>query len=58
LIAQQNTEDFNLKIRQIINNIDQIREEKKQRYEYAQKFSWETEAEKLLKIVHNILESK
>ncbi|NJO88493.1 MAG: hypothetical protein HC831_05650 [Chloroflexia bacterium] len=43
-------------IEKIINNIDQIRTNKKFRFEYAKKLAWENEGSKLLNVWDSILE--
>lgn len=54
LISEQNTESFEKAIRKIILDIDKIRDKKKERFNYAQKFSWENESEKLNEIWNNL----
>jgi hypothetical protein len=39
---------------QIIENIDLIRKEKKNRFEYAKKLGWESESQKLVEIWQDI----
>ncbi|NOZ34232.1 MAG: glycosyltransferase family 4 protein [Chlorobi bacterium] len=55
LISEQNIESFANSIEKIINNISQIRKNKKSRFNYAQKLSWEKESEKILEIWNEIL---
>jgi hypothetical protein len=46
-ICKQQTEDFVIQIGSIISDIQIIRDHKANRFEYAQRFSWEEESQKL-----------
>ena len=49
-LTAQTTEAFEKSIKEIINNIDEIRKNKQKRFEYAQQLAWENEREKLVSI--------
>ncbi len=49
-ISEQNIESFEKATAKIIENIAEIRKNKKQRFEYARKFTWGKESEKLKEI--------
>jgi glycosyltransferase involved in cell wall biosynthesis len=55
LITKQKTDDFITSIEKIINNISEIRNNKKSRFNYAQQLSWENESKKLNTIWNKIL---
>ena len=55
LITKQKTDDFIISIEKIINNISEIRSNKKSRFNYAQQLSWENESKKLNSIWNKIL---
>lgn len=49
-ICSQNTKDMQVSIRELLNKKEQIRANKKQRYQNARSLAWEKESKKLLKI--------
>lgn len=55
LVTNQNVQDMQEQIEKIIQNINLIRKEKKQRFEYAKKLAWENESNKLVDIWKQIL---
>ncbi len=55
LVSEQNKDNFTISIEKIINNIKEIRINKQNRFNYAQKLSWENENKKLNEIWNSIL---
>jgi hypothetical protein len=56
LLTPQSTVEMEKTIEKIINNIDEIRANKKLRFEYAKRLAWENEGSKLLDVWDGILE--
>ncbi|MFN8256710.1 MAG: hypothetical protein U0W24_13530 [Bacteroidales bacterium] len=54
-VSGQTPQEMEKVIKDIIENIDTIRKNKKNRFEYAKKLSWENEGEKLLKAWKEII---
>ena len=55
LIIEQENKNITEKIKFIIENISEIRKNKKQRFEQAKQMSWEVESKKIIKIWERIL---
>ncbi len=55
IVTGQTVQDFTLSIEKIIMNIDEIRKDKKYRFEKAKQYSWEIEQEKIKDIWNKTL---
>ncbi len=55
-LVMQYLNDFQRKVDWIIENIDGIRKAKRRRYDYARRFAWENEAQKLRKLWQRVLD--
>lgn len=53
LISEQNNADFTVAVEKIISDINGIRKNKQNRFDYAQKLAWENESKKLIEIWEN-----
>ncbi len=56
LLTPQSTEEMEKAIEKIIKNIDEIRANKKLRFEYAKRLAWENEGQKLLTVWDKLLQ--
>lgn len=55
VISKQDINSFTDVINNVVENIEQIRQNKKPRFEYSKNYSWDVESEKLTEILNNIL---
>ncbi len=55
LITKQNNDSFENSLKEIIKDIQNIRTQKFERFEYSKQFSWENEREKLFEILNKLL---
>jgi len=58
LLSSQSTEEMEQAIKQLIDEVEKIRENKKARFEYAKQLAWEHEGTKLLNIWDEIFSDK